>query len=647
MGTVIEALAVIKGKDETGPAVASITRRLHELSRAAGALGRDLQKQMSVAASTATQAERHIARAQKATERTALIPKLAMGGLAVQGVTVAAQMAFEAAHKAIEPAFNRQHERVRMLASGMKPEEIDEAEHAAQGLSKEFKAFPVTSIMHTLRNARAITGSYHEAAEVIRPLIALGDTALGAHPERRDEILEQLDSLSKSMEIRGVTQDTERFKHVMDLTAKAINVNGDTLKIDDFAQMAMYSRAAGPKLSDEFFVQIGSAIAQEFRGAQAGTAFGGLYNETVGGHMNHVGATKAHDLGITAPGGVHWDNKHQHIMGLNPGGLIDMELLQANPLDWYWKHLDPALNNYRDPKTGKPLSEADKNSWIQTMFPGRVGQLMGVFRGQAGRLGKDVHLQAGALGVYEGAHLFEDQDPLVKEQALKSGFDNLLADLGGPAVPAANRSMNMMQTALQYMDDRLHEKPSASDPTFGRQGAGTIGAPIVGNSLITGLKYLEYRASPRARLDALDVLDQNDKRVAALGMPATTAAITARNALQRQELETQLADFGYAKPDAVGRRWRPGVSWSVGGDVQHMDDIRAAVNPAQAQTVTAQVEGQATVGVNVTVDASPDLLAKVDQRAQSAVMQLRQTGTPATGTAGSLGASSPDASPSR
>jgi hypothetical protein len=218
-------------------------------------------------------------------------------------------------------------------------------------------------------------------------------------------------------------------------------------------------------------VQIGSAIAQEFHGAQAGTAFGTLYNETVGGHMGHVGANKAHDLGITTPGGVACDKKHQHIMGLNPGGLVDMEQLQQNPLVWAWKYLKPALDQYVDPKTHKLLSETEKNSWIQTMFPGKAGQLMGVLLGQAGRLGKDVHLKEGALGVYEAARLFEDKDPLVKEQALKSGADNLLAEVGAPGVEPAMGAMDVIRSAMQRVTDHAAAANRAGkDDPIGRLG---------------------------------------------------------------------------------------------------------------------------------------------------------------------------------
>jgi hypothetical protein len=122
---------------------------------------------------------------------------------------------------------------------------------------------------------------------------------------------------------------------------------------------------------------------------------------------------------------------------------------------------------------------------------------------------------------------------------------------------------------------------------------------------------IRYEASPEFRLDQSKSSDQYEQRVAAMHMPATTASVKQRDELQRGSLETELSNYAYADGNDVGRRfYRSSPQWSV-QEVQHMDDIRSAVNPAQAPvSVSAQVEGTATVGVNVTVDASPDRLVR-------------------------------------
>ena len=56
--TILEALAVIKGKDETGGAFDAVAQKIGRIARAANSLNRDVQKQMNVAAT----AERQIGR---------------------------------------------------------------------------------------------------------------------------------------------------------------------------------------------------------------------------------------------------------------------------------------------------------------------------------------------------------------------------------------------------------------------------------------------------------------------------------------------------------------------------------------------------------------------------------------------------------
>src|SRR6266536_3536497 len=130
----------------------------------------------------------------------------------------AAIAAYKASHvtkkiveKSGEAVAKGQHERVRMETSGMTPEEIRQAEEHAARLTAEFKPVSQTTILHLLRNARSIVGTYEEAAHILDPLLKLYVVAQGSHPEKVEQLAEDFDKLVKGLEIKGVTQDMPKF----------------------------------------------------------------------------------------------------------------------------------------------------------------------------------------------------------------------------------------------------------------------------------------------------------------------------------------------------------------------------------------------------------------------------------------------------
>src|SRR5580704_5800832 len=107
MSTILEALAVIKGKDATGGAFDAVAAKIQRISRAANALNRDVQKQMNMAGT----AERQIARIERASSAIGSGAKMAAGAAAAYGVGHAAASVIEHTYKA---SADRAHERVRM-----------------------------------------------------------------------------------------------------------------------------------------------------------------------------------------------------------------------------------------------------------------------------------------------------------------------------------------------------------------------------------------------------------------------------------------------------------------------------------------------------------------------------------------------------
>jgi len=173
MGTILEALAVIKGKDATGGTFDGIAAKINRITRAANALNRDVQKQLNMA----SVAEKQVARLDRAHTAIGGGVRYAAGAAAAYGAGHAAASIIEHTAKA---ASDRAHEETRMRASGMTQDEIEDADKLASGLSQKYKAISQTEIMHTARNVRAVVGTFEEATKIIDPLMQLRTVAMGA-----------------------------------------------------------------------------------------------------------------------------------------------------------------------------------------------------------------------------------------------------------------------------------------------------------------------------------------------------------------------------------------------------------------------------------------------------------------------------------
>ena len=107
MPTILEALAVIKGKDATGPAFDAVANKIQRITRAANALNRDVQKQLNMANVAGKQVER-LERAHGAIGNGV---KMAVAGAAAYTAGHAAASVIEHTAKA---AAARAHEETRM-----------------------------------------------------------------------------------------------------------------------------------------------------------------------------------------------------------------------------------------------------------------------------------------------------------------------------------------------------------------------------------------------------------------------------------------------------------------------------------------------------------------------------------------------------
>lgn len=672
MSTILEALAVIKGKDATGGAFDAVANKIGRLSRAAQALNRDVQKQLA----TAQHAEIAVSRLGRASNAIGNGAKVAAGAAAAyEGSKIVAAVA----RGAVKAGSDRGHEKTRMEVSGMTEAQIKESGELASEMSAKYKSLSETEILHTARNVRSVVGSFEEATHVLEPLMKLRVVAQGAHPEKWAELGEDFDKLIKGMEIKGATQNLAMFTHYIDGMAKALNVFGDTLRPTDYYEMFKYGRAATNALSDEFILKTAPTLAQELGGKGTGDALQSFYQTVVGGKMKQVAAKEFVRMGLVPADKIEQTTTGS-VKGIKPGGMKESRLAASDPYQWVNQVLMPALaaHGITDPQ--------HVQEEIAAMFGNRVAeQLVTILANQRSRIEKDKLLVEKAQGI-EAADKFQKSDPKVARIAIDKQADNLLGNTVYPFVPMATDGMNWLSSGLAYWAAEAKKNPlrSASNIATGTALIGALGLDgasstlgVAGNlfrgeGALGGLRFgltkfvagvlapimdiasrpdilepARFRKFGVLNADKFDTLHDIDRDDAAIdrtdfgdGSEKFVADLRAKNAARRAAAEVRLTELGYAAPGVPGRGLMAG-QFSI-------DDVRAATGIGGGKEPTkAEIIGNATLETTVTVSPSADFLAKVEQKVTNAINAFRSSGSPASGTSGSTGRSMPEAGPAQ
>jgi hypothetical protein len=390
--------------------------------------------------------------------------------MSVIGETGAVYTAGRVAKHAFKEGSDFQHERVRMEASGMSPDEIEQAEKESARLSKKYLPVSQTQIMHMLRNARSVVGNYHEAAEIADPLLALRVVAMGAHPDKASELNEDFDKLVKGMEIKGVTQNHGMFNHYIDNMAKAINVFGDTLRPTDFYETFKYGRAATNALSDDFMLSTAPTLAQELGGSSAGKAVSSFHTQFVGGKMSNRSVEQLLKYGMLDPKNVI-KTKTGNVKGVLPGGIVGQEYLKPgheDPYAWVNKVLIPKLaaKGITDPAEVQEVISALASQQTSA-------QMMSIFAGQQPRIEKDKALIRGAKGI-DAAPSFMRNDPKLGAKSITEQTNNILQNATGPAMEKAAPIMHSFAGSLAEIAEAAKDHPHLSTIAAGGALSGLI-----------------------------------------------------------------------------------------------------------------------------------------------------------------------------
>ena len=450
--TILEARAVITAEDRTGAAFAAIEAKIAKLTKAASAVTK--------ASATVSRSAASVASAHAAIQKSAIPGRMqriaagigeagvfAGGRLVGLGAPIAAGLT---AHEIARTSAARIHERIRMQGSGMTANEVARAEQDAAAIAAKFPSIGQTEVMHMLRNARSVVGTYQEAAEIIEPLAKLRVVAQAARPGQ--DISEDFDHLVRAAELSGVTQDHGRFRQYIDGIARAIGVFGDTIKPYQFFEAAQYGRAATMGLSKEFVAGVLPTLIQHHGGSQAGTALASAYQAIVGGKMSNQAVQQLYKLGLLDESKIV-KTKTGNVKGVQPGGIKGSDLFRTDPDKWFRDYYARALETHG-------ITDAARVAEITArVFSNRIAAALATeMIQQQGIFDKDRALVQRAPGVDEASRLYSSRDPHIAFQGLKHSIDSLVGTIGSnlgegvaPAMNAAAKAIGGYTAELQHM----------------------------------------------------------------------------------------------------------------------------------------------------------------------------------------------------
>nr|WP_321985329.1 hypothetical protein [uncultured Lichenicoccus sp.] len=214
---------------------------------------------------------------------------------------------------------------------------------------------------------------------------------------------------------------------------------------DQLLSFQQYARAAGSTLSDEGLIHLAPVIGASKSASSVGTQLSSLDQQLLGGVMTSAGSGYLEKLGLMDPKKVH-QGRGGH-MTLDPGALIDGDLLRRDPVEWIHKYLGGALIKQGDVTADQQVASI-MGSHLRSTVTGLIAEIL--------RSYPALHKDAGNIDQAAGTDQYavgQATDPTTKISAFTTAWHNLLTALGAPMVndavgilPPLTRGLTMLTT---------------------------------------------------------------------------------------------------------------------------------------------------------------------------------------------------------
>lgn len=299
----------------------------------------------------------------------------------------------------------------------------------------------------------------------------------GGKGEGHGEVAEkQFTDLVKVMEMRGLMRNFSeaQMKSMGDLFVRSFVASGGQVNPSSFLAMMKTGGTSAKSVSDDFIYALGH-IMQEKGGSRSGTAMMSSYQNLVAGRMPQQIAETLEKLGLLQHSALHY-GKTGHITKVDPGGMVDSDLLIRNPLEYLQKHILPALQ-----KAGVDTNDTQKTLMKLNSISGQrtTSDFWAQLYMERGQIGNYVEQAKGVTG-YEalyaqsGKSMTGDQKDLIKK------VNDLELEFGMASLPVVKSALEQAIPLVKQFGEWM-EKNRGSLDAFVK---GVAGLAVV--SLISG-----------------------------------------------------------------------------------------------------------------------------------------------------------------
>ncbi len=566
-----------------------------------------------------------------------------------------------------------QRESARDYLAGVSDSDSARIAKEAARSSSRYPSVDAATMHERLRDTAMSTRST-DTAIALSDTIAQGTTVLQSL-KGKERAVEEGRKFFAALDVLGRNIEPERIRSLFDGFIKAQGVEGADMNLGGVFTMAKRLKAAGASVSDRFLMTSGVGLARDLGDDRAGNSVAMMMQQ-------EVQATKQ----AKAYGAKYGLRDKQ-------GRFVDRSLMMSDPDQWAWKNVDAAMRRAKlDPNKAEDVNTFLNSAYSNGSARDVLSKLMTQreqYQSKAGQFEK-----AAGLGA---ATPLLGKDPFVAFEAVQSQLRNLAAQ--APIMDAAAAALGRLSGAIGGFN-QIFSEGSRGEKIAAGMGIGA-GAGIVGTA-----GYLGYRGLTRLLTGGSAALNGSaaalDASAAALtaaaarlaggaaiataagaaspaaaaaagaasggvasrvwgagakalpflgGVMSSPAAITAASVAA---LRYSVSEAGYVGMTS-GERMRQQRKGSMrdmyrrewGYDADPASDGLSLPGGMSAgpSEVKAQIEGKAELATTVKVEASPYFMTTVNQIVDNKINAFRSSGGPATGSSGSTGRSSPDASP--
>ncbi|MCV9939512.1 hypothetical protein OIU35_24440 [Boseaceae bacterium BT-24-1] len=561
------------------------------------------------------------------------------------------------ARDTVVSGMNVDTERSQARQAGWTDKEVETLEHRANRFAAQYGLAPATA-MNIIREARPTFGGDLQQTLTSVPDFFAVLTAMRQKAPQSSEADHgrQLGMMIKAGEILGYSSEPAKLKEYADFMTKMTQVHGSALRGEEILNFAKSGKSAGSAASFEFLSSVLPTMLPELGGDRLGTALMTLRQALVGGKMKKRAAEAMEEYGLVDPSGVI-ATADDDVKGVRPEAVKGSKIAERDPLEWVRSVLLPAM----DEKGVKP---ADRAAVLSTMFSDRNAEyIINLMMEQMQRLQKDRATVEKAKGLPGVDQALKD-DPYLAVARVKGSLQNVGAALSDPVMEPLKTAADGAANSLNSLADTARDHRTAT-------GVGVAGGAIAGGALAG---HLTQGGGALLRFGGMAAGTAAGAVAGGLALPLLThgfydlvsggyqpvkgdrdevAPGEAHNFSQKRRRFYHEALQG--ETDAVRRRFAPTLDEAgiiplgapAEGRVMTMPRATAlsSVGPGSLEAVvkpdqiTAKLEGQAQLGVEVTVAPSADFVASVVKKVLS---QVGHIGIDGSGP-GSTGRSMPEA----